>query len=84
MIRFGFDPILEAEQEHQKLIKEVALYRMIRETSKNKKTSESMHYRILAFIGKSMTSLGTSLTTRYGSDINPQATMQASEEAGEC
>ncbi len=84
MIRIGFDPLLEAEQQHRELIKQVEQYRLVNEVMSGFPPKVRSRARLLALIGKGMASLGASLESRFGNDIDGQVNLQAQSNSGDC
>jgi hypothetical protein len=66
MIRIGFDPILEAEQQHLERLKIAAYERMLREARDASHTRSAASSRLLALLGKELAFLGLRLAGRYG------------------
>ena len=84
MIRIGFDPVLEAEQQHRELIKQVEQYRLAQETPSGSQPRVRSPLRILALIGKGMVSLGTSLESRYIGNPEQPVSLQAQSNPDDC
>ncbi len=70
MIRIGFDPSLDAEIQHQDLIREVEQLRIAQSGSENTQPGLSVTARILALLGRQMVSLGSQLEERYGISVD--------------
>jgi hypothetical protein len=84
MIRIGFDPILEAEQQHKDMIKEIDQLRLVKEGLIESQTRMHSGSWILALIGKEMASLGASLEARYGGYPDRQDNLNAPSNPGDC
>ncbi len=84
MIRIGFDPMLDAEQRNQVLIKEVELYRMAQEGMPQHQPRVGSRFRLLAMLGKEMVSLGASLEARYGDKPDWQDSMNTQSNPDGC
>ncbi len=65
MIRIGFDPSLEAQAQHQELIRETEQLRLARDGSVGSQSRLSATARMLAMLGKELVSLGEQLEERY-------------------
>ncbi len=70
MIRIGFDPSLDAEIQHQDLIREVEQLRIAQSGSENTQPGLSVTARILALLGRQMVSLGSQLEERYNISVD--------------
>ncbi|NJD60507.1 MAG: hypothetical protein C3F13_13195 [Anaerolineales bacterium] len=66
MVRIGFDPGLEAEQQHRELIKQSEYYRLLQTGSPALRGRPSNHLRILAQLGTRLAMFGSALEERYG------------------
>lgn len=66
MFRIGFDPILEAEQRHEAIIKDIEVYRVANLADECGKAKNRNSIKLLAMLGRSMANLGTNLELRYG------------------
>lgn len=84
MIRIGFDPILEAEQQHKDIIREIELLRLAKEGMGETQLRVRSGSRILAMIGKEMASFGASLEARYGSNPDGQVNLNTQSDSGGC
>ena len=84
MFNIGFDPILDAEQRHKELIKELEQYshaKMSEDCTKRKARSSS---KLLAMFGKGMASIGINLAMRYGDKAETPAGLSAQDFIGDC
>ena len=72
MFRIGFDPVLEVEQQHRELIKQVEHYRLARESITSDQPKLGNGAKIMALIGKRIVSLGSGLLSRYGDNPDGQ------------
>jgi hypothetical protein len=68
MIRISFDPIMEAERQHQELIKQISYEHMLRQAREASPSRTTAGSRILALIGREMASAGLRLAERYGDE----------------
>ncbi len=84
MIRIGFDPVLEAEQQHKDIIREIELLRLAKEGMGESQSRVRSGSRILALIGKEMASLGASLEARYGSNPDGKIKLNTHSNPGGC
>ncbi len=84
MFRIGFDPILEVEQQHRELIKQVEQYRLAREAITCDQSKLSSGAKIIALIGKHMVSLGSGLISRYGDNPDGQININNQSNQGGC
>jgi hypothetical protein len=66
MIRIGFDPGLEAEQQHRELIMRSEYYRLIQDGRRPSHERSVSYQKILAQLGKRLVLFGTALEDRYG------------------
>jgi len=84
MFNIGFDPILDAEQRHKELIKELEQYRQAKmgeDCTKRKARSSS---KLLAMFGKGMASFGINLATRYSDTAEIPAGFSEQDIMGDC
>ena len=84
MFRIGFDPLLEAEQQHKELIKQAEQYRLAQEANSASQNKSRSGTKILAMIGKGLASLGSSLESRYGDHIAGQVNLDTQSNLEEC
>lgn len=84
MIRIGFDPVLEAEQQHKDIIREIEQLRLAKEGMGETRSRVRSGSRFLALIGKEMASLGASLEARYGSNPEGQVNLNTQSNPGGC
>lgn len=84
MFRIGFDPVQEVEQQHRELIKQVEQYRLAQEANVGYQTRARSGARLLALIGKRMSSLGSDLVSRYGDDPDGQLNINSQSNPGDC
>ena len=84
MIRIGFDPMLEAEQRNRALIKEVELYRLAQDGLAHNQPRIRGTVRLLAMLGKEMSSLGASLEARYADRTAGQVSGNNQGNPGDC
>jgi hypothetical protein len=84
MFRIGFDPILEVEQQHKELIKQVEHYRLAREAITSDQPKLRNGAKIIVLIGKRMVSLGSDLISRYGDNRDGQINMNTQSNQGGC
>ena len=84
MFRIGFDPILEVEQQHRELIKQIEQYRLAREAIISDQPKLSKGAKIIALIGKHMASLGSDLISRYGDNRDGQINMNTQSNQDGC
>jgi hypothetical protein len=66
MIRIGFDPVLEAQQRQQEIIREVQQYRLADEISNGTQPKTRSGFKFVALIGRQLEIIGASLSERYG------------------
>jgi hypothetical protein len=66
MIRIGFDPGLEVEQQHREVIKQSEYYRLIQDRTGSSRESPLPYQKILAQLGKRLALFGSALEGRYG------------------
>ena len=84
MIRIGFDPVLEAEQQHQELIKEVELYRMANALSNETGSKARIGFNFLASLGKQMVILGANLEDRFGNKVQSNSVLNSTADSDAC
>jgi hypothetical protein len=84
MIRIGFDPVLEAEQQHRELIKEVEQYRMVDEGMDETQIKVRGGYKFIAQIGRRMASLGARLEERYGGKVQSEVVINPTVSSDGC
>jgi hypothetical protein len=84
MIRIGFDPMLEAEQQHRELIKQVEQYRLAQEAMASYHHKPRSGAKLLVLIGKGMSSFGVSLVSRYGDNHDGQINLNSQSNPGGC
>lgn len=65
MVRIGFDPGLEAQQQHSELIKQSEYYRLIQDGRSSLREKPGRYQKILAQLGKRLASFGSALEGRY-------------------
>jgi len=65
MFRIGFDPILEAEQRHEEIMRDVERFNLIRQAEQCGRPKSRSSIKILALLGRRMAILGTNLVERY-------------------
>jgi len=75
MFPSGFDPIMEYKRRHKELLKEALEYRLLKEAQKADMPKVSSTSKILALIGKELTSLGARMEERYGVQSESRASM---------
>jgi hypothetical protein len=71
MVRIGFDPSLEAEQQHRELIKQSEYYRLLQAGSQASRSRPGSRLRILAQLGNRLAVFGSALEERYGQTSMP-------------
>jgi hypothetical protein len=84
MFRIGFDPVLESEQQHRELIKQVQMYRLAQEALAGYHPKPSSGARLLALIGKGMASLGSNMESRFGDNPHGQKNINTQSNPGGC
>jgi hypothetical protein len=84
MFQIGFDPVLESEQQHRELIKQVEMYRLVQEALAGYHPKPSSGVRLLALIGKGMASLGLGMESRFGDNPQGQKNMNTQGNPGGC
>jgi hypothetical protein len=84
MIRIGFDPGLDAQQEHQALIRQNELLRLAQDGMPQAPASHLNAYRILARLGREIAALGSSLETRYSASVDDQVVMNTQDSSSGC
>lgn len=84
MFRIGFDPILDAEIQHGELIKEIDILRQAKLAEECSKPRTSSSFKLLALVGKGMTSLGRSLELRYGERIESAPVIRNESFSDDC
>ncbi|OGN96199.1 MAG: hypothetical protein A2Z71_04515 [Chloroflexi bacterium RBG_13_50_21] len=84
MIRIGFDPVLEAEQLHRDLIKEVEGYRIANQGLAKIQNHAHRNIKILALIGKGISSLGATLEARYSDSVNTELSLSSNSDPHGC
>ena len=84
MIRIGFDPMLEAQQRQQEILKAVQQYRIADEASLGAQSKAHGGYKLIALIGKQLAILGSNLTERYGAEAESGAVMSQTVDADGC
>lgn len=71
MFTLGLDYIWYHNQRYQDLLAEVQHYHLVKESLKARQPEFHKSSKILAYLGKKLTSIGKSLKERYG--VQPQA-----------
>jgi hypothetical protein len=66
MVRIGFDPGLEAEQQHREQIKLSEYSRLLQDRSRKLHERSVNYLRILALLGNRLAMFGSALEERYG------------------
>ena len=84
MFRIGFDPILEAEQRHEEIIREMERIRMATQRMDIDKPKNHNGVRLLALVGKGMASLGAIIEARYGNQLEPTIGLEQRDISGDC
>ena len=84
MIRIGFDPGLEAQHDHRALIRENELLRLAYEGMPQKRSGIFNTSKILALIGKEFTTLGASLESRYGDELEDRVMLDMQDSSDAC
>lgn len=83
MFRIGFDPLIEAQQDHERLMRENQLLRQANE-GKQQTHSAMPVSRMLAKLGKGIASIGISLETRYGSTMESGVVLSTQDSPSGC
>jgi hypothetical protein len=83
MIRIGFDPGLEAQQDHKGLYKQNELLRLAYEGLPQTHSGLSAT-KILARLGREMAALGSSLEARYGDALGDREAMNKQDSSSGC
>jgi hypothetical protein len=84
MIRIGFDPGLEAQQQHASVIRENELLRLAQECIPQSHIGLISAHKILARIGKEMASLGANLEARYGDTPEERLAISRLDSSSSC
>jgi hypothetical protein len=84
MIRIGFDPMLEAEQQHRELIKEVEQFSMVDEGMDETQIKVRVGYKFIALIGRRMASLGARLEEHYGGKAQSEVVVTSTVSPDGC
>jgi hypothetical protein len=86
MNTLGFNPwmYMEIQRRHEELINEAAQYRLLFEALKAGPPKMRSSSKILAQIGKGLTSLGTNLEVRFGSQSETVAVLNQQSNPGGC
>jgi hypothetical protein len=84
LFRIGFDPGLDAGQQHKELIKQVEQYRFVEEAMLNSQPKVRNTSRILALLGKGIASLGSSLEDRFNDNQDTQVNVSTQSNPGGC
>lgn len=84
MFRIGFDPFLDAEIQHEELIKDMEGLRLAKLAEECGKPRKQGGSKILAQLGRSLSFIGTSLTVRYGDKIEKPAELNPHIDVIEC
>lgn len=77
MNQTGFQTYLfdEAKRRQEEIIKSMEKYRLLQEAKHTRDLKPHRESKILALLGKELTSLGNNLETRYGNRADGQASV---------
>ena len=84
MIRIGFDPGMDAQQEHRTLIQQNELIRLAQEGFPQKHGGLLNASRLLARIGKEITTLGANLETRFSENLEDPVLIDSQDPSSDC
>jgi hypothetical protein len=84
MFRIGFDPMLEAQQRQEELIREIAYIRQAEEAMIRDKPKTHNSFKLLAQVGRRMASLGSILEARYGDQFETKVGLSQQDVSSDC
>ncbi len=84
MFRIGFDPFLEAEQQHEEVIRNVKYYKLASLGNESDKPKYSAGIKILVKLGAGMANLGNRLVLRYGEKMVPTTGLEQQTASENC
>jgi hypothetical protein len=76
--------VLEAEQQHRELIKQVEQYRLTQEATAGNQVKTHSGVKLLALIGTGMSSVGLGQESRFGENSDGQINTNSGSNPGGC
>ena len=76
--------VMEIKQQHEELIKKIALERLLKEAARNKNSKIHRKSKILALIGKELAGFGVNLEERYSIQSDIGTSIETPSNAGGC
>lgn len=84
MVRLGFDPGLEAQQDHKALIRENELLRLSQECTTQVHSRFLGSSRILARLGKGIVAVGSSIEARFSDGLDEDGYISTKDSSTQC